>query len=61
MALSAYGAAAKGALDQYHSTLKSRDFKRARGLYLAMVKAVEGDTRPPRKLISIQEAIAAGK
>lgn len=41
--------------------LRDRSFKRARGLYEAMVKAVEGDTRPPKKLISMQEAIAAGK
>ncbi len=61
MALSAYGAAAKGALEQYHDSLKHRNFRRAQRLYEAMVKAVEGDTRPPRKLISMQEAIAAGK
>ncbi len=61
VALSAYGSAAKDALDQYHKGLKDRNFKRARGLYKAMVKEVEGDTRPPRKLISMQEAIAAGK
>lgn len=61
VALSAYGSAAQGALDQYDKTLKDRNFKRARGLYEAMVRAVEGDPLPPRKLISMQEAIAAGK
>jgi len=61
MALSAYGSAAEGALDQYHAGLKDRNFKCARGLYEAMVKAFEGNTLPPRKLISMQEAIAAGK
>lgn len=59
--LSAYGSAAKGALEEYHKTLKSRDFKRATGEYKKMLQAVEGDANPPRKLISMQEAIAAGK
>lgn len=61
VALSAYGSAAKDALEQYQKSLKDTNFKRARGLYEAMVKAVEGDPNPPRKLISMQEAIAAGK
>jgi hypothetical protein len=61
VALSAYGAAAKGALEQYHKGLQHKEFKRATGLYKEMLQAVEGDTRPPRKLISMQEAIAAGK
>jgi hypothetical protein len=61
VALSGYGAAAKDALKQYQSSLKDTNFKRAGNLYQAMVKTVEGDTRPPRKLISMQEAIAAGK
>jgi hypothetical protein len=61
VALSAYGSAAKGALEQYQKGLKEAKFKRADNLYQAMVQAVEGDTLPPRKLISMQEAIAAGK
>ncbi len=61
IALSAYGSAAKGALEQYHKSLKHTDFKRATGPYKEMLKAVEGDANPPRKLISMQEAIATGK
>jgi hypothetical protein len=61
VALSAYGAAAKETLKQYQSGLKQTNFKKANNLYQAMVKAVEGDPNPPRKLISMQEAIAAGK
>jgi Family of unknown function (DUF6288) len=61
VALSAYGSAAKETLKQYQNGLKETKFKKADNLYQAMVKAVEGDTSPPRKLISMQDAIAAGK
>jgi hypothetical protein len=61
VALSAYGSTAKEALEEYHKSLKHKDFKRATGPYKEMLKAVEGDTRPPKKLISMAEAIAAGK
>jgi hypothetical protein len=60
-ALSAYGSAGKETLKQYQSSLKDTNFKKAGNIYQAMVKTVEGDTNPPRKLISLQEAIAAGK
>ncbi len=61
VALSAYGSAGKETLKQYQAGLKEAKFKKADNLYQAMVKTVEGDTNPPKKLISMQEAIAAGK
>lgn len=60
-ALAAYGANAKDALKQYQERTKNRtDWGRHTGAYNAMVKAVEGDKNPP-KLISLEEAIQAGK
>jgi hypothetical protein len=61
VALSAYGSAAKETLELYHKGLQHKEFKRATGPYKEMLQAVEGDTRPPRKLISMKAAIAAGK
>lgn len=61
IALSAYGSAAKETLEVYHKSLQHKDFKRATGEYKKMLQAVEDDANPPRKLISMKEAIAAGK
>ena len=60
-ALSAYKGNAKEALKQYQEKFgKDKNYGRHHGKYLAMVKLIEGDNSPV-KLITLKEAIAAGR
>ncbi len=59
--LAKYGANAKEALQIYQKRINNRNnFGRLTGAYNAMVKAIESDTAP-KKLISLEDAIKAGK
>lgn len=61
LALGAYGTNAKDALKRYNVQHNNRtDYGRGTGAYKAMLKQIESDTNPG-KLISMEEAIAAGK
>ena len=61
LALAAYGGNAKEALKKYHERWGiDKNYGRHKGFYLKMVKAIESDNSPP-KLISMKEAIEAGK
>lgn len=61
MALGSYGGNAKEALKAYQKTLgEGKTFGRHQKSYLAMVKGIE-DAKSAPKLISMKEAIAAGK
>lgn len=59
--LAAYGGNAKDALKQYQERTDNRtDWGRHTGSYNKMLKAIEED-KNPQKLISLEEAIQAGK
>lgn len=61
--LAAYGANAREALETYQNSKrhsKNKNYGRLQGKYVAMVKAVRNGKTPP-KLISMAEAIAAGR
>jgi len=61
ISLGAYGANAKEALKRYNVQHKNRtEYGRGTGAYKAMLKQIEDD-KSPSKMISLAEAIAAGK